>query len=59
MFAVFTIAIKVHDPERPNEEIAELLHRSLSVDDPTRNRTLSDSDENNLVVGSYDSSVEG
>lgn len=55
----------MHDDEKPNEEIAELLQRSLSLDDPTsavgqRVPTASnDGEENTLLVGSSDSSVEG
>lgn len=55
----------VHEDERPSEDIAELLQRSLSLDEtpPSANRVPihhnAESDENTLFVGSSDSSVEG
>ena len=54
----------VHEDERSSEDIAELLHRSLSLDESPRNRQHNgvahhDSEENTMLVGSSDSSVEG
>lgn len=55
----------MHDDEKPNEDIAELLQRSLSLDDSSSTggqrvpTTGNDGDENTLLVGSSDSSVEG
>lgn len=54
----------MHEDERPSEDIAELLQRSLSLDEtPTAANRVpnshADGDENSMLVGSSDSSVEG
>ncbi|XP_057376662.1 TBC1 domain family member 15-like [Daphnia carinata] len=54
----------LHEEEKANEDIAELLHKSLSLDEPTtavQRVPIAnyDADENTVLVGSSDSSVEG
>jgi hypothetical protein len=50
---------------KANEDIAELLQKSLSLDEPTSTAqrvpiaSSNDADENTMLVGSSDSSVEG
>ncbi len=53
----------VHDEEK-TENIAELLQKSLSLDESTASPRViplanADNDENTMLVGSSDSSVEG
>lgn len=54
----------MHEEEKANEDIAELLQKSLSLDEPTTAVQRvpianCDADENTVLVGSSDSSVEG
>ena len=61
---ISTLLFTVHEEERSSEDIAELLHRSLSLDESPRNQRHNgvanhDSEENTMLVGSSDSSVEG
>lgn len=54
----------MHEEVKATEDIAELLQKSLSLDEPTTPRqrvpiASSDPDENTVLVGSSDSSVEG
>ncbi len=50
---------------KSNEDIAELLQKSLSLDEPTTTAqrvpiaSSNDADESTMLVGSSDSSVEG
>ncbi len=52
----------VHEDERPNEEIAELLQKSFNLDESPRDRPTAvdkDTDDSAALASSSDSSVEG
>ena len=52
----------VHEDERPNEEIAELLQNSFNLDESPRDRPQTvdkDTDDSAALASSSDSSVEG
>lgn len=61
----YAFFIAVHEDERPSEDIAELLQKSLTVEEePAKNgRTIPQVKESEdsaaALVGSSDSSVEG
>ncbi|XP_046448423.1 TBC1 domain family member 15-like [Daphnia pulex] len=55
----------LHEEVKANEDIAELLQKSLTLDEPTTTAqrvpiaSSNDADESTMLVGSSDSSVEG